>query len=333
MKRNLIIIAIVAAAFAALTLAASSGAQQASTLGPAVGQIAYFNYDASDKGIDVMLMNADGSGGSNITHDGTAKQNVDPNWSANGSKVAFTRYFGDGSSDIMVVGADGKGLVNVTGPSFRRGISNIHPAMAPNGSIVFASNRDGNFDLYRVAPLSTSSGRHIVRMTNTVAPVQNLSPDFSSNGSMLVFSRVSSLPSGSSQAASLFLMRATPEARPTRLTTTVTGTGDRAPAFSPSGKQIAFHSDRNGNNDLYVLTLGEKGAVQLTFTKAAQLRPSWSPDGNSLVFLSDQTSHTELWVLSLVSTQPGPPNAWQITFDKTVKGSPDWQPITPGLNG
>ena len=55
-------------------------------------QIAYFSFDSRDKGLDVMLVNANGTGTTNITHDGTAKQNVDPNWSANGLKVAFTRY-------------------------------------------------------------------------------------------------------------------------------------------------------------------------------------------------------------------------------------------------
>ena len=58
---------------------------------------------ARDGDLEVYSMNTDGSGATNITHDGTAKRNVDPNWSASGLKIAFTRYNLFGGADIMVV--------------------------------------------------------------------------------------------------------------------------------------------------------------------------------------------------------------------------------------
>ena len=107
--RRTLITAIIAVAAAGLAATGSAGPI---AIGPPTSsQIAYFSFDSRDKGLDVMLVKANGTGTTNITHDGTAKQNVDPNWSANGLKVAFTRYNMNGGSSIMVVNANGKGLV------------------------------------------------------------------------------------------------------------------------------------------------------------------------------------------------------------------------------
>jgi TolB protein len=321
--RRTLITAIIAVAAAALAATGSAGPIAIGP--PTVNQIAYFSFDQRDKGLDVMLVNTNGTGATNITHDGTAKQNVDPNWSANGLKVAFTRYNVNGGSSIMVVNANGKGLVNLTGPAFNSRVLNVHPTFSPDGSIVFASNRDGNFDLYRIGLTVTNQ---LVRMTKTPAPVQNLDPDYSASGKLLVFSRVNSVATHV-QPAALNWMRSIPNSPATQLTKPWAGVGDRGAAFSPKGNQIAFYSDRAGNNDLYVVNLNGSGLTQLTFTKAADREPSWSPAGNSLVFLSDRSTYTELWMTSVISMGPGPLPAWQVTSDKINKGAPDWQPFGP----
>ena len=105
LRRTLIAVVIAVAAGA---LAATGSAGPVSN-GPSLNKIAFFSFDQRDNGLDVMLVNTDGSGAANITHDGTAKRNVDPNWSSNGMKVAFTRYNMTGGADIMVVNANGKG--------------------------------------------------------------------------------------------------------------------------------------------------------------------------------------------------------------------------------
>jgi Tol biopolymer transport system component len=317
--RRILIAAIIAAA--ATTVAATGSASPVASP-PTMGHIAYSGFDGRDSGFDVMLANTNGSDVKNITHDGTAKVNTDPNWSANGMKVAYTSYSGAGA-DIVVVDSNGKGYVNLT-PSFRKGILNIHPTWSPDGSIVFASNRDGNFDLYRIR-LTTSTAPVVQRMTRTDAPIQNLDPDYSANGRMLVFSRTAAKRS-QAPTASLLTMRATPGATPSKLTWAgFVGTGDLGATWSPNGQKVAFYSDRNGNNDLYVVNRDGSGLIQLTWDKSADSAPSWSPDGTQLVFLSDRSGGTELWMTSLLGLNP----TWQITFDKGLKGAPDWQPYFP----
>lgn len=320
--RRTLIAAVIAVA--AATLAATVSASPI-VGGPAMGKIAYFNFDVRDSGFDVMLADTNGTRVANITHDGTAKKNLDPNWSTNGMKVAFTSYYGkSGGADIIVVDANGKGRVNLTSsPVAREGIQNINPTFSPDGSVVFASNRDGNFDLYRVGGILAKDG--FERITKTEAPTQNLDPDYSPSGKMLVFSRVS-LSASRVPTASLFTMRSIAGATATMLTKPFPGLGDRGAAWSPNGRQIAFHSDRAGNNNLYTVNSDGTGLRQLTLNKAADRELSWSPDGTTLVFLSDRTGHTELWMTSLVGMSPGETFAWEVTYDKQDKGNPDWQP-------
>jgi Tol biopolymer transport system component len=321
--RRTLISAIIAVA--AVTLVAATSASRVSDQ-PSLGKIAYTNFDARDGGFDVMLAGTDGSFATNITHDGTAMRNVDPNWSTDGTRVAYTRYNMTGGADIMVVNANGKGAVNLTGPSMRSGVMNVHPTWAPNGSIVFASNRNGNFDLYRIG-IATSPTSSLVRMTKTAAPMQTYDPDYSADGKMLVFSRGTIAIAGGT-AASLFTMAASPYALATKLTDTFVGLGDRGASWSPNGRQIAFSSGRAGNANLYLINRNGSGLLQLTSNKSSDSQPSWSPDGTKLVFLSDRTTKTELWMTSLVGMGFGEPVAWQITFDKQQKGAPDWQPLS-----
>jgi Tol biopolymer transport system component len=53
---------------------------------------------------------------------------------------------------------------------------------------------------------------------------------------------------------------------------------DRSPAWSPDGRGIAFHSNRDGNYELYVLDL-QGGLVRLTDTEADERNPARSPGG------------------------------------------------------
>jgi hypothetical protein len=54
-------------------------------------------------------------------------------------------------------------------------------------------------------------------------------------------------------------------------------TNDFAPAWSPDGKQIAFISDRDGNDQLYVMRADGSGVRRLTSGQAEKDTPAWLP--------------------------------------------------------
>ena len=57
-----------------------------------------------------------------------------------------------------------------------------------------------------------------------------------------------------------------------------------APALSPDGSELAYHSWRTGTRDIEVKPLNGGPVVHVTDSPAHESYPSWSPDGRSLAF-------------------------------------------------
>ncbi len=68
----------------------------------------------------------------------------------------------------------------------------------------------------------------------------------------------------------------------TRLT--VHDASDSFPAWSPDGRRIAFESDRDGNDEIYVMNADGSGVTRLTDNDAIDRSPAWSPDGRRIAF-------------------------------------------------
>ena len=48
---------------------------------------------------------------------------------------------------------------------------------------------------------------------------------------------------------------------------------------------IVFHSDRDGNGEVYVMDADGSNPTRLTDNPALELLPKWSPDGTKIAFI------------------------------------------------
>lgn len=69
--------------------------------------------------------------------------------------------------------------------------------------------------------------------------------------------------------------------------------------FLPSRdrRRIAFVSDRDGNDEIYVMEADGGGLNRLTSNEATDWLPAWSPDGRQIVYASDQGVGFDIYVM------------------------------------
>lgn len=150
----------------------------------------------------------------------------------------------------------------------------------PSGQIVFTSNRDGNYEIYRM----NANGTGVMRLTRDApgdgAPIDT-QPAISADGRTVAWASGRDVPSGS--GTDIWLMDAS-GANQRRLTNTTKN--ERGPALSPDGQRIAYLVyDSNGRSEgIVVSALNGGNAVIVSAGLFTFGRPSWSPDGKRLVF-------------------------------------------------
>ena len=72
---------------------------------------------------------------------------------------------------------------------------------------------------------------------------------------------------------------------------------DIHPDWSPSGRQIAFASDRSGGFDIWILGIEKDDLRQLTSGPGTKSWPAWSPDGRSVMFTRFLEGRSTLWLV------------------------------------
>ena len=109
--------------------------------------------------------------------------------------------------------------------------------------------------------------------------------------------------------------------------------GNFSPAVSPNGAELAFHSLRTGNRDIFVMPLAGGEAIQVTRSPEQDYNPSWAPDGQHLSFDQQRRTDSLLWVASR-----DPAGAWSVapfpnrTGGQISRWSPDGKWIAAQWN-
>jgi dipeptidyl aminopeptidase/acylaminoacyl peptidase len=80
---------------------------------------------------------------------------------------------------------------------------------------------------------------------------------------------------------------------------------DVSPAWSPDGNQIAFISNRDGNDEIYMMNADGSDVRRLTQTAdASESFPAWSPDGMQISFDSDRSGNWDIFVRASDGSDP-----------------------------
>jgi hypothetical protein len=82
---------------------------------------------------------------------------------------------------------------------------------------------------------------------------------------------------------------------------------DQEPAWSPDGNRIAFHSDRDGNYEVYVMNADGTGQTNLTNNPAADDFPAWSPAATGTATAVPTPSASAVDPCTLRTSLEGPP--------------------------
>jgi len=93
------------------------------------------------------------------------------------------------------------------------------------------------------------------------------------------------------------------------------------PSLSPRGDVVAFASDRDSNQEIYIMGIDGGNQRNLTNNGASDYRPVWSPDGSRILFESTRGGLRNLYVLDVATG-----TSRQITADNTIPCCGSWSP-------
>jgi Tol biopolymer transport system component len=232
---------------------------------PEGSKIAFVGYNragASSGGganYDIYLMNADGTGLTNLT---TGPEDVQsgfsqssPRWSPDGSMIAY-----EGDDGLYVMNADGSDQHKIA--------DGASPTWSPDGSrIAFVMGREHGADLWTIHP----DGTGLSQLTK--GPAFDELPAWSPDGSRIAFVRESAVYVVNADGTGLTSVADLKGVRPFQ------------PQWSPDGSRIAFEADNGHDTDIYVVNADGTGLSAIAQDPNLDENwPVWSLDGNLIAY-------------------------------------------------
>jgi Tol biopolymer transport system component len=197
---------------------------------------------------------------------------ADPAW--RGEAIVVSAQVG-GETDLWEIPAAGGAWKRLTsGPSRER-----HPSPGPAGRLAFTSDTTGYANLY----VREADGR-VSALTDERTDI--FESRWTGDGARLIYGRTSpwallSRPLGGGAVD------------------TVQAAWGRNlhPSWSPDATELAFHSDLDGQDDIWRVGVADGGAGPVTASRADDRDPDWSPTANRIVFTSARSGNDDVWIM------------------------------------
>ena len=242
------------------------------------GKIAFVSM--RDGNGEIYVMNIDGSDPQRLTN--YRQWDGFPDWSPDGSQIAYYSYLSSEHWVIMIMNADGSHPRQLTEGESCDGA----PHWSPDGAWITYDSGSCNGDLRDIFIISVEGGEARNLSNN---PADDMLAAWSPDSSQIVFT------SNRDGNYELYIMDADGN-NVRRLTNDPAE--EHAPAWSPDGSQIAFYSNRDGNEEIYVMNADGSNPRNLTKHEAADWFPRWSPDGRQITFSSRRDGNLEIYVMN-----------------------------------
>jgi Tol biopolymer transport system component len=291
---------------------------------PDGSQIAFIEYAGMPLGVELRVMDADG------TDDHVVATDADwlgiwlsrQPWSPDGSRLTWgpsptggtPQDFREG--DVYTASAAGGDVRRIT----TDGRPKSPPVWSPTAPQLLYS------ELVLGSPMCSwelfsalDDGSQPVQITGTPGCSRNTQPSWSPSGSSVAFVRTINSESA------IYVIH--PDGTELHRVAEVYGANAGEPAWSPDGSKIAYtnaeHANsRYGGQEIFVVDAdgsSERRLTELAPSAGFDAAPTWSPDGDQIAF-----KRGSLWTMNADGTcesDLGVPGAWE---------SPSWQPVPGG---
>ena len=230
---------------------------------------------------------------------------LDPVYSPDGSRIAFTRASETSVRDIFWMAAAGGALHQLTHD--RMNIDSL-AWNAGGSSILFSSNRGGKYGLWTI-PLTGGRPERL-----PVGTEDAFQPSVGPRPGQFAYSQ------GSAIWSIVRLDRAARAAASQPAAILSSTQQDSAPSLAPDGRSFAMQSLRSGSQEIWIVSTDTGALRQLTFMGGPLTgSPAWSHRGDRILFDSRPDGHSHIFLAPAAGGRPQ-----QLTFGDANDIVPRW---------